>query len=127
MKIDISADVGESFGRYKLGFDDELMPFISSANIACGWHAGDPMIMRYTVKLAKRHGVCVGSHAGFMDLMGFGRRAMHVSPEEYKNYIIYQMGALSAISNAEGVKPQHATVHGAAGQMYYDNQDPSEN
>jgi len=121
MKIDISADVGESFGPYKLGFDEELMPLISSANIACGWHAGDPMIMRQTVRLAKKYGVGIGFHAGFLDLMGFGRRTIAVSPEEYKNYIIYQMGALMAIAKAEGVKLQHATVHGAAGHMYYGN------
>jgi UPF0271 protein len=121
MKIDISADCGESFGPYKLGFDEELMPLISSANIACGWHAGDPMIMLKTVRLAKKYGVGVGSHTGFMDLMGFGRRAMEVSPEEYENYIIYQMGALQAFARAEGVKVQHATVHGAAGHMFYGN------
>lgn len=121
MKLDISADMGESFGRYKLGFDEELMPLISSANVACGWHAGDPIIMRNTVRLAKKYGVGVGSHAGFMDLMGFGRRTMAISPEEYKNYIIYQMGALMAIAKTEGVKLQHATVHGAAGHMYYGN------
>jgi len=121
MKIDLSADVGESFGPYKLGFDEELMPFISSANIACSWHAGDPIIMRNTIRLAKKHGVGVGAHAGFMDLMGFGRRLMAVSSDEYKNYIVYQMGALQAFARAEGVKLQHATVHGAAGHMYYGN------
>lgn len=125
MKVDISADCGESFGAYKLGFDEELMPLISSANIACGWHAGDPMIMLKTVRLAKKYGVGVGSHAGFMDLMGFGRRVLEVSPEEYKNYIIYQMGALQAFASAEGVKLQHATVHGAAGHMYYGNAEYS--
>jgi UPF0271 protein len=81
------------------------------------------MIMRQTVRLAKKYGVGVGSHAGFMDLMGFGRREMAVSPEEYNNYLIYQMGALQAIAKAEGVKVQHATVHGAAGHMYYGNQE----
>ena len=121
MKIDISADVGESFGRYTLGFDEQLMPLISSANIACGWHAGDPMIMRKTIRLAKENGVGAGFHAGFMDPMGFGRRPMAVSTEEYKNYMIYQMGALMAIAKAEGVKLQHATAHGSAGHMYYGN------
>ncbi len=125
MKVDISADCGESFGAYRLGFDEELMPLISSANIACGWHAGDPMIMLKTVRLAKKYGAGVGSHAGFMDLMGFGRRVMEVSPEEYRNYIIYQMGALQAFVKAEGVKLQHATVHGAAGHMYYGNSEYS--
>ena len=76
MKIDISADVGESFGRWKLGYDEELMEYISSANVACGFHAGDPMVMRHTVKLAKKNGVKIGTHVGFPDLMGFGRRLM---------------------------------------------------
>jgi UPF0271 protein len=119
MKVDISADCGESFGAYKLGFDEEVMPLISSANIACGWHAGDPLIMVKTIRLAKKYGVGVGSHAGFMDLMGFG-------PEEYRNYIIYQMGALQAFAKLEEVEIQHATVHGAAGHMYYGNSEYSE-
>ena len=117
MKIDISADVGESFGRYKIGNDEELIPLLSSVNIACGWHAGDPMVMRRTVQLAKKNGVGIGFHAGFLDPMGFGRRDMEISSEEMKNYIIYQMGALMAFAKAEGVKLQHATVHGAAGHM----------
>jgi UPF0271 protein len=117
MKIDISADVGESFGRYRIGNDEELIPLLSSVNIACGWHAGDPMVMRKTILLAKKHGVGIGFHAGFLDQMGFGRRDMDISPEEMKNYIIYQMGALIAFAKAEGVKLQHATVHGAAGHI----------
>jgi len=117
MKIDISADVGESFGRYTIGNDAELIPLLSSVNVACGWHAGDPMVMRRTIQLAKKHGVGIGFHAGFLDPMGFGRRDMEISPEEMKNYIIYQMGALMAFAKAEGVKLQHATVHGAAGHM----------
>jgi len=123
MKIDIGADVGESFGRYSVGHDEELIPFLTSVNIACGWHAGDPMIMRKTIRLAKKHGVGIGFHAGFLDPMGFGRRDMDVSPEEMKNYIIYQMGALMAFAKAEGVKLQHATVHGAAGHMCFDKKE----
>ena len=123
MKIDISADVGESFGRYTIGCDEELIPLLSSANIACGWHAGDPMVMRKTIQLAKKHGVGIGFHAGFLDQMGFGRRNMDITPEEMKNYIIYQMGALMAMAKAEGAKLQHATVHGAAGHMCADRKD----
>ena len=123
MKIDISADVGESFGRYKIGRDEELIPLLSSANVACGWHAGDPMVMRQTIRLAKKYGVGIGTHAGFMDLMGFGRRDMIISPEEMKNYIIYQMGALMAMAKAEGVELQHATVHGAAAHMCLGNRE----
>jgi len=82
--------LGESFGAYRLGFDEELMSYISSANIACGFHAGDPMTIRRTVQLAEEAGVAIGAHPGLPDLMGFGRRAMQVSPEEVRNYVIYQ-------------------------------------
>ena len=123
MKIDISADVGESFGAYKIGRDEELLPLLSSANIACGWHAGDPMVMRKTIQIAKKHGVGIGFHAGFLDLMGFGRRNMDITPEEMKNYIIYQMGALLAMAKAEGAKVQHATTHGAAGHLCADKKE----
>jgi len=123
-KIDISADVGESFGRWKLGFDEELMEYISSANVACGFHAGDPMVMRHTVKIAKKHGVKIGTHVGFPDLMGFGRRLMALSPEEYRNYSLYQGGALQAIARAEGEELQHFTWHGSAGTSFYgDNEE----
>lgn len=115
MKVDISADMGESFGRWKLGFDEELMEYISSANIACGFHAGDPMVMRHTVKIAIKHGVKIGTHVGFPDLMGFGRRALAITPEEYINYSLYQGGALQAIARAEGEELQHFTWHGSAG------------
>jgi len=118
MKIDISADVGESFGRWKLGYDEELMPFISSANVACGFHAGDPLVMRHTVRLCKKYGVRVGTHVGFPDLMGFGRRLMALTPEEYLNYSLYQGGALQAIARAEGEELQHFTWHGSAGTSF---------
>jgi UPF0271 protein len=123
MKVDISSDMGESFGRWKLGADEELMQYLSSANIACGFHAGDPMVMRYTVKLAIKHGVQIGPHVGFPDLMGFGRRVMGVTPEEYINYSLYQGGALRAIAEAEGAKLQHFTFHAHAGYMYYNNEE----
>ncbi len=117
-RVDISADMGESFGRWKLGFDEELMEYISSANIACGFHAGDPMVMRKTVQMAVKHGVKIGTHVGFPDLMGFGRRLMAITPEEYLNYSLYQGGALQAIARAEGEELQHFTWHGAAGTTF---------
>lgn len=116
--VDISADVGESFGRWKLGFDEELMAYISSANLACGFHAGDPMVMRNTVRMAVKHGVKIGTHVGFPDLMGFGRRRLALTPEEYHNYSLYQGGALQAIARAEGEELQHFTWHGAAGTTF---------
>lgn len=118
MKIDMSADVGESFGPWKLGYDEELMEYISSANVACGFHGGDPMVMRHTVRIARKHGVKIGTHVGFPDLMGFGRRLMALSPEEYLNYSLYQGGALQAVARAEGEELQHFTWHGAAGTSF---------
>jgi len=113
MKVDLNSDLGESFGRYKLGFDEEVMNFITSANIACGWHAGDPLVMRKTVKLAKENNVQVGAHPGYPDLMGFGRRFMTLTREEARNYILYQIGALYAFTKAEGLILQHVKPHGA--------------
>jgi len=107
--------LGESFGAYKLGFDEELMSYISSANIACGFHAGDPMWMRLTVRLAEEAGVAIGAHPGFPDLMGFGRREMKVTPEEAKNYVIYQIGALQAFTSSKRL--QHVKPHGALYNM----------
>ena len=95
-QIDLNSDVGESFGNYKLGLDEDLIPLISSANIACGFHAGDPTVLRRTVVLARDHGVAVGAHPGLPDLMGFGRRTMEVSPEEIRDYVTYQVGAIQA-------------------------------
>lgn len=112
-KIDINCDLGESFGNYKMGKDEEIMRYISSANIACGFHAGDPMVMAHTVKLAKDNGVAIGAHPGFPDLMGFGRRKMDIAPEEAKNYMIYQIGALNAFVGIEGLELQHVWLHGA--------------
>lgn len=113
MKVDLNSDLGESFGRYKLGLDEEVMKFISSANVATGWHAGDPLVMRRTVRLAKENGVAVGAHPGYPDLLGFGRRYMKLSSEEARNYILYQIGALYAFTRAEGVELQHVKPHGA--------------
>lgn len=105
--------MGESFGRYKLGSDEEIMQYITSANIACGFHAGDPNIMRKTIKLASKNNVQVGSHPGLPDLLGFGRRWMEIEPEEVVNYMIYQMGALDGFAKTEGVKVYHVKPHGA--------------
>lgn len=113
MKVDLNADLGESFGRYKLGLDEEVMNYITSANVATGWHAGDPLVMRKTVKLAKEKGVAVGAHPGYPDLLGFGRRYMKLTYDEARNYILYQVGALYAFVRAEGLELQHVKPHGA--------------
>lgn len=113
MKVDLNADLGESFGRYKLGLDEEVMNYITSANVATGWHAGDPLVMRKTVKLAKEKGVAVGAHPGYPDLLGFGRRYMKLTYDEARNYILYQVGALYAFVRAEGIELQHVKPHGA--------------
>ncbi len=112
-RIDINADMGESYGRWTLGNDAELMPFLTSANVACGYHGGDPHVMRATVRLARAHGVGVGAHVALPDLLGFGRRAMALSPEDLKDYVTYQVGALMAFAAAEGVTVQHVKPHGA--------------
>ncbi len=111
LSIDFNCDMGESFGMYKMGLDEEVIKYITSANIACGFHAGDPMWMRHTVKLAEEHGVAVGAHPSFPDLNGFGRRNMAVTPDEAKNDVIYQIGALRAFTKSK--KLQHVKPHGA--------------
>lgn len=117
MEIDLNADVGESFGAYTLGQDADLIPLITSANIACGFHAGDPGVMRATVALAREHGVAVGAHPGFPDLVGFGRRELKATPAEIENAVAYQIGALAGIGAAEGVRLQHVKAHGALYNM----------
>jgi len=112
-KIDLNCDLGESFGRYTLGDDAALMPLITSANIACGFHAGDAGVMQATVRLAKRHGVAIGAHAGWPDLQGFGRREMSISPEETEALVLYQIGALAGFAKSEGVELRHVKPHGA--------------
>ena len=116
-KIDLNCDLGESFGNYKLGLDEEVIKYISSANIACGYHASDPLVMSQSVKSAKENGVAVGAHPGFPDLMGFGRRNMSVQPHEAKAYVQYQVGALNAFCCANGVKLCHVKPHGALYNM----------
>lgn len=113
MRLDLNCDMGESFGVYKLGYDEEAMPYVTSINVACGFHASDPMNMLKTVRLAKKHGVAVGAHPSFPDLAGFGRRVMELTPEEIKADVIYQIGALAAICRSEGLRLQHVKVHGA--------------
>jgi UPF0271 protein len=110
--IDLNCDMGESYGRWTLGADEEIMPHITSANVACGFHGGDPHVMRKTVELALRHGVGVGAHPSLPDLMGFGRRVMDVSPQELKDYLCYQTGALREFLRAAGSDLQHTKPHG---------------
>ena len=111
--VDLNSDLGESFGNYKLGMDEEILKYVSSANIACGWHAGDAVVMENTVSLAKANGVAVGAHPGFPDLVGFGRRNMVETAEEAKAYTKYQLGALLAFTQSYGLKIQHVKPHGA--------------
>jgi len=111
--IDLNCDMGESFGVYTLGMDDEAIRFVTSANVACGFHAGDARVMDRTVRMAKEQGVAVGAHPGYPDLAGFGRRRMECTPEEIRNYVIYQVGALQAFCRAHGVALQHVKPHGS--------------
>lgn len=117
MEIDLNADVGESFGIYTLGEDSALIPVITSANVACGFHAGDPGVMRATVALARAHGIAVGAHPSFPDLVGFGRREMNATPREIEDAVAYQIGALAGIAAVEGVRLQHVKAHGALYNM----------
>lgn len=117
IQIDLNSDVGESFGPYTLGLDEEVLRYVTSANIACGFHAGDPAVMRKTVSLARQLGVEVGAHPGFPDLMGFGRRNVDATLEEIQDYVIYQMGALQAFVLSQGMKLQHVKAHGALYNM----------
>ena len=112
-QVDLNADAGESFGRWRLGNDEELFPLITSANLATGFHAGDPRVMLKSVRLAKKHGVAVGAHPGFPDLVGFGRRDLAASPEEVYTDVLYQIGALSAFLKLEGLPLHHVKPHGA--------------
>ncbi len=117
LTIDLNADLGESFGPWTMGQDETLMTSITSANIACGFHAGDPTVMRQTIRLAKRHGVAMGAHPGFPDLAGFGRREMQVSPTELEDLVLYQLAAIAGVAAAEGVRLQHVKAHGALYNM----------
>ncbi|HWP51214.1 MAG TPA: 5-oxoprolinase subunit PxpA [Clostridia bacterium] len=116
-KVDLNSDLGESFGAYTIGMDAEILKYVSSANVACGWHAGDAVVMEQTVSAAAAAGAAVGAHPGFPDLMGFGRRNMVVTPAEAKAYVKYQLGALMAFTKAKGVPMQHVKAHGALYNM----------
>ncbi len=119
--VDLNSDIGESFGAYRLGDDEEILKYVTAANVACGWHAGDPMVMERVVRLAAERGVAVGAHPSYPDLLGFGRRKMYLSFEEAKNYVKYQIGALSAFTAGHGIKVHHVAPHGAMGNMCQDD------
>ena len=112
LRIDINCDLGEGFGVYQVGQDEQIFPLITSANIACGFHAGDPVTMRRSVELAIRHHVSIGAHPGTPDLVGFGRRRMDLLPEDIENNLIYQIGALDAMARAQGTALRHVKPHG---------------
>lgn len=116
-KVDLNSDLGESFGAYKIGCDEEILKYVTSANIACGFHAGDPDIMYKTVKLALSNNVAIGAHPGVPDLIGFGRRNIKISPLEAYNMVVYQIGALYGFIKSEGGKMQHVKPHGALYNM----------
>src|SRR3546814_8638937 len=113
LSIDLNCDMGESFGAWKMGLDEEILPYVTSANIACGYHAGDPAVMRRTVAAAIRHGVALGAHPGLPDLVGFGRRNMDISPENAYDIVVVQIGALAAVAASQGGRLRHVKAHGA--------------
>ncbi|MCJ1785873.1 5-oxoprolinase subunit PxpA [Staphylococcus warneri] len=117
MQIDLNCDLGEAFGNYSFGGDKDILPLITSANIACGFHAGDANVMNETIQLAKRHNIDIGAHPGLPDLQGFGRRKLDMSPEEVYNIVVYQLGALNGFCQIHDVKMNHVKPHGALYQM----------
>ena len=116
-KVDLNSDLGESFGAYKIGMDEEVIKLVSSANVACGFHASDPIVMKKTVDTAVAAGIGIGAHPGYYDLMGFGRRNMVITPAEAYAYVTYQLGALAAFCKQAGTKIQHVKPHGAMYNM----------
>lgn len=126
LMVDINCDMGEGFGAYKINEDEAILPYITSANIACGFHAGDPAIMRQTVQSALKFNVAIGAHPGLPDLNGFGRRFMDITPQEAYEIVIYQIGALNAFVQAEGGRVQHVKAHGALYLMAAKNRELSE-
>jgi len=122
-KIDINCDMGEGFGLYQLGNDEEIMKYITSANIACSFHAGDPHVMNKTVSLAKAYDVAIGAHPSLPDLIGFGRRYLKASPSEIQDYIIYQLGALREFANLYQLEIQHVKPHGALYMMAMEDEE----
>jgi UPF0271 protein len=125
MRIDINSDMGESFGAYSIGHDEGLMKAITSANVAAGFHAGDPSVLRDTIRSAKKHNVAVGAHPGFPDLVGFGRRELNVTPREAEDMVLYQVAAVAGVAAAEGVAIQHVKPHGALFNMAVRNSELS--
>lgn len=123
MRINFNADLGEGYGRYTLGDDAALLGLVQSANVACGMHAGDPLIMARTVALAKQAGVSVGAHPGYDDLAGFGRRPMHTTEEALNNLVLYQIGALQAIARAQEMPVTHVKPHGALNNLAHSSRD----
>jgi len=115
--VDLNCDMGESFGAYRIGADEKVLPYVTSANIACGFHAGDPAVMRRTVTAAVQHHVAIGAHPGLPDLPGFGRRAMQITPDEAYDMVVYQIGALQAVARAAGAALVHVKPHGALYNM----------
>src|SRR3954464_3586044 len=115
--IDLNCDMGESYGAWKMGADADVMPFITSANIACGFHGGDPATIRKTVRLAVDHGVAIGAHPSLPDIQGFGRRVMKISPQDMYDFVVYQAGALEGFARAAGSKLHHIKCHGALYNM----------
>lgn len=117
MELNLNADLGESFGAWKMGDDATMLSIVGSASIACGFHAGDPLVMRRTLHSARRHGVSIGAHPAFPDLQGFGRRPMHIAPDELQAIILYQLGALAGMARVEGLCMEHVKPHGALSNM----------
>jgi UPF0271 protein len=116
-RVDLNADVGESFGAYTSGNDEALLPLVTSASVAAGFHAGDPSVLRRTIRLAASHGVAIGAHPGFPDLVGFGRRNIQVSPADAEDFVLYQIAAVAGVAAAAGVSLQHVKPHGALYNM----------
>ncbi len=124
--IDLNCDMGESYGAWQMGADAQIMPLISSANIACGFHGGDPATIRRTVRLAADHGVAIGAHPSLPDLQGFGRRAMKITPQDMYDLVLYQAGAVEAFARAAGAKLHHVKCHGALYNMAANDEALSE-
>ena len=116
-RVDLNSDLGESFGVYRIGCDEDVIKQVTSANIACGWHGGDPLVLDKTLDMAKRSGVAVGAHPGLPDLLGFGRREMKVTPDEAYSYVLYQLGAFAAFAKKRGLEVQHVKPHGSLYNM----------
>ncbi|MFS0891960.1 5-oxoprolinase subunit PxpA [Peribacillus frigoritolerans] len=124
-KVDLNCDLGESFGAYRMGNDQEILDYVTSVNVACGFHAGDPTVMRKTVQLALGKEVKIGAHPGLQDLIGFGRRNMNISPQEAYDIVVYQIGALNGFLQSEGGSMQHVKPHGALYNMAAKNKELS--